>query len=373
MDSIETYLIETYLINVLEGLLFTDFSNVSSDILILPYEIVKNIIMIENDVHTLIELSKCNSSLNKLFGDDDIWKQLYVTYFGSSDMMTTIIFKSHYELFKICYSLNKLRSKFGFNKSLKDLYSIDKINININRKENDGSQTNTQKIISLLNNKIKIFPNEINLLSNLYSLTINNQEIKYVPALELTKLEFLNLNFNEIKQLDIKLPYSINLRKLELSNNKIEIISSNISNLVNLKLLDMSNNYINSIPNEFNRLTNLEIIRLSHNKIKDVPICINTLPKLIVLSLSNNQISSFKFDNLTNLICLNLSCNKIEDISADIRYLIKLEDLSLKNNNIKIIPSELSKLTLLEYFSISGNPILEVPPQLNDLPRLSVT
>ena len=75
-----------------------------------------------------------------------------------------------------------------------------------------------------MTNELKMIPNQFNLFSNLDTLILNNNKIKFLSNLDQCK----------------------NLTRLELRSNRIEIIE-NIDKLVSLKFITLSCNLIKSI------------------------------------------------------------------------------------------------------------------------------
>lgn len=70
-----------------------------------------------------------------------------------------------------------------------------------------------------------------------------------------------------------------NLSSLEvliLNNNQLSTLPKTVGRIYSLKLLDISNNRISKLPNELSNLKNLQTLRLTDNQFSDtdVPSCI---------------------------------------------------------------------------------------------------
>jgi len=116
-------------------------------------------------------------------------------------------------------------------------------------------------------NSSKTIPENILKLTNLKNLILRNTEIEVIPTTiqNLSKLEVLNLDFNNIKELPSEIYNLRTLKKLNIRDNKIGMISSAIENLSNLEELKLSNNFIKELPNEIFNLPNLKELYLEDN------------------------------------------------------------------------------------------------------------
>jgi len=106
----------------------------------------------------------------------------------------------------------------------------------------------------------------------------------------LTNLKVLNLPLNNIKSVNIVNTQTM-LTSLSLDTNGITSFDDiDISNLTNLEALDLDNNQIDSIPASIDTLINLKELRMRNNKITSIHNNISNLKKLIVLELDVNHI-----------------------------------------------------------------------------------
>lgn len=183
----------------------------------------------------------------------------------------------------------------------------------------------------------------VNELSNLTSLTCNNQKISNLSGIE----------------------NASNLTNLNLKNNDISDISS-LSELTKLKRLDLSSNKLNSIS-ELNNLTSLTSLKISNNQVQDIAV-VGNLVNLERFEANLNQISDITpLSALNDLQYLQLSHNQITDISV-VSQLTQLSQLLLDDNQISLIPS-LSKLTQLKLLNLSSNDI----SQLTDIGNTQIS
>ena len=204
---------------------------------------------------------------------------------------------------------------------------------------------------------------QLSKFTNLKKVNFEDLKLKSVPR-EIKGLENisdLNLMSNQVDFSEIT--GFKNLEKLNLSDNKISNIEG-IENLSKLNKLELNFNEINEIPDNLNKLQSLEILDLTGNKLSEISKGISELKNLKVLNLSINKINSIKepLDKLINLETLVLSENKIEKIDKELYKLKNLKKLDFQRNKINEIPDDLNKLNHLETLVILSN-------NLNDIER----
>lgn len=214
-------------------------------------------------------------------------------------------------------------------------------------------------------------------LSELQSLDLAQNNIKFVPSgvfCSLENLNTLNLTYNRIRtvgQLGFGQGCASSLHSLDLSHNVIKSLpeESELLRLRSLQHLYLQYNNITDISSEaFNGLVSMRVINISHNNLQSLPedvfanskelreIYLNDnslfelargvfhrLEQLIVLDLSSNQLTSNHIDDgtflgLIRLIVLNLSNNGLTRIDGKtFKDLFFLQILNLKNNSIGFI------------------------------------
>jgi len=245
----------------------------------------------------------------------------------------------------------------------------------------------SQKIIDKYNLKdeyIKFFDNNNNLNINytsIYFLLDNINKINY--------LKEMNVDFNKIKRLTLKIEENYNERNENQKNNKVFFESlfsfNNIeNNLVYLKINFKYNNKISPLLfdniNNFKKLKYLYIdnlyfekgfiIRSNALKLISINHCENIIfsenfKDLELLDLSKNyklDINALEKVNFNQLKIIDLSWNKISDIN-------KLENINLKDvksfylNGNKILDINILKkidFKKLEKLNLSDNEILNI-------------
>lgn len=252
----------------------------------------------------------------------------------------------------------------------------------------DMIEDNKPKINNIPINILDIDSNSIKIIK---CIECNLSKILNLPS----KLEYLNLNINNIKEIK-QLPNTLKVLilskcKLYLNNIKLnnfvlaelEVLKLNSNNLFTIKEFIPQTNKLNNFECSNNNLSelnllneymeNLEILKCSLNKLKKI----DDLPtKIEILNCSNNLIT--QLDNLPAKIkILNCSNNSITQLD---NLPIYVEILDCSNNlltKLDFLP-ELTKLNCshnyiinldnlpnsIETLIISSNPIVK----LNNLP-----
>lgn len=182
-------------------------------------------------------------------------------------------------------------------------------------------------------------------LTRLEALCIQGSKLESIDGIEtFRKLEYLNIGYSKIKDVNLLDQLSGTLKGVYLNENQIEDISC-LTSLQQLEYFHASNNQISKIPD------------------------INTLKNLKEIGINNNRINSFAgLSHLKNLKKLEASHNQVENIDQ-LGNLSGIEELYLGNNLISDL-SCLARLTNLLNLDISNNKVELLSP-LNNLKKLS--
>lgn len=112
----------------------------------------------------------------------------------------------------------------------------------------------------------------------------------------LTNLETLWLNHNDLLRLPPEIGNLSNLQSLILNHNQLSRLPAEIGNLTNLQELDLAYNQLSSLPSTIGNLENLNQLYLSHNQLRSLPVSMGKLDSLAWLDLSENQLSSLPIE-----------------------------------------------------------------------------
>jgi Leucine-rich repeat (LRR) protein len=266
---------------------------------------------------------------------------------------------------------------------------LDRLSLRFNMLSNlNDINSKSLTYLYVSNNRIQDINFKISLLPSLEHLDLSQNRlinIREESFLDLDKLKYLNLSFN---RLDLgskcnNVSYfksQTRLETLDLSFNEIKYLDTNLTfkYLDSLKTLNLANNKLKSIDSWiFVFLPNLNELNLAMNNLSILNnMCFCNLSNLKVLNLNSNQMSSTSFLNgskncLYNLDFLDLSQNKITSIGEnDFEFQNNLKFLNLNSNPIEIIHENtferLSYLKTLKISNISAH-FLHVNPAIKQL------
>ena len=246
-------------------------------------------------------------------------------------------------------------------------------------------------------------PTEIGNLSNLYQLSLNNNDLTGTipPSIgQLQKLQGLYLPANKLQgsipndicqlrnlvelylannQLSGSIPACLGelafLRHLYLGSNKLNsTIPLTLWSLNDILSLDMSSNFLVAyLPSDMGNLKVLVKIDLSRNQLSgEIPSNIGGLLDLTSLSLAHNRFEGpilHSFSNLKSLEFMDLSDNALSgDIPKSLEGLVYLKYLNMSFNRLYgEIPTEgpfanFSAESFMMNKALCGSPRLKLPP-----------
>ncbi|XP_064966429.1 MDIS1-interacting receptor like kinase 2-like [Musa acuminata AAA Group] len=250
-----------------------------------------------------------------------------------------------------------------------------------------------------------VIPPAISALSRLVSLDLtSNQFTSKIPVGmgSMKELRFLSLSHNQmVGAIPPSLCNLTGLMSLHLKDNKlVGVIPKELGRFQELMYLDIgvnrlsdwakwhnltlfrisNNNITGVIPTEFGQLTKLQGLDLSGNYLQgEIPKSFGSLTLLYNLSLGNNQLVGqvpSEFGMLSNLELLDLSSNNLAGRFPDqLGNCMKLRSLKLNNNNFSgTIPLAIGNLVVLQdTFDVSHNSLTgEIPSQLSKLVMLQI-
>ncbi|MCP4344765.1 MAG: hypothetical protein GY795_04470 [Desulfobacterales bacterium] len=216
-----------------------------------------------------------------------------------------------------------------------------------------GKLTNLNRLY-LGENQFSSIPHEIDKLTNLTHLFLNENQLISIPSEfeigKLTKLTFLNLNKTNLTSIPDEIdkpciPHEIGkltkLVLLNLSENSLSFIPDEleIGNLTYLEQLYLNSNQLTSIPDDICKLSNLQYLDINDNMLEDLPDFSNCF-NLSRLKIENNQ----------------LTFNDIEpniDIASEFTYEPQ-SDIKINENEKKVELSEGEEYTIYIPADIGG-------------------
>ena len=214
-----------------------------------------------------------------------------------------------------------------------------------------------------------ISPNDLQGLTELKTLHLNNNRLKSIPAdlfEETPNLRILRLDHNEINELDSDVFTDVpELFILDLSHNNLSEISEELLQpLILLTVLNLSHNNLKDInPDCLDNLVSLAKLYLNHNQLETIPKRLLTnLWNLNYLGLEHNQLGTIdikSFESLGDLIEIDLSYNNLTECQDRLFYKnIFLEKIDLSHNKLTETPRfYVKRLKNLSEIHLVGNPI----------------
>jgi Leucine-rich repeat (LRR) protein len=206
-------------------------------------------------------------------------------------------------------------------------------------------------------------------------LVLTKNRITCLPSFikKLTNLTYLNISFNNLKQLpEYVLPLSITY--LDINNNRLTVLPNFIGQFIHLKFLNISFNHLTCLPNSIKYLTNLTILCISHNKLKKcLPDSIVQLIKLTHLDVEHNRLKQLpnSIGHLTNLTYLGIKHNQLTQLPNSIGQLNKLTSFNTEYNRLTCLPNSIGKLTNLTRLEIGFNYLKCLPNSIEHLVNLN--
>nr|XP_037872820.1 chaoptin isoform X1 [Bombyx mori] len=186
----------------------------------------------------------------------------------------------------------------------------------------------------------------------------------------LPKLEVLELQGNNFTYLSLASFHNISgsgvTFTLNVSRNCIHHIEG--ETILPINIFDGSHNCMHQVPNSLLLAIEFSIrqIILSYNRIVQIPNEVfGEATFLEIVDLHKNEIHLIKkkaFTNLVFLQILDLSFNAISQLSVEQFYnLNKLRYLNLNHNNLRLLPRDIFKNTIIEHLDLSHNEISIFP------------
>nr|CAD7260996.1 unnamed protein product [Timema shepardi] len=226
---------------------------------------------------------------------------------------------------------------------------------------------------------------------------------------ELSELEWLFINSNQLTSVDDELPRNgVKLMLIHAADNRLQRLPLELKNFVllesaffhyneltrlggalqkarRLKRLHLFHNQIQELSeDDFMELENLEDLQLGNNLLPSLNGSLLPLRSLRYLNLSQNLLEEFSLQEIRGLRrirILDLSNNRISRLSGRMENLVELEtrvmDLRLENNLLKSLDGSLMGLHGLQILNLSHNFLEKIAPDdligLDDLRFLDVS
>ncbi|KAH8302889.1 hypothetical protein KR044_011664 [Drosophila immigrans] len=218
--------------------------------------------------------------------------------------------------------------------------------------------------------------------SKLRLLMAHNNRLERLPAnmVGMNDLETIHLHFNRLKSFDRVLRNAQYLNELLVNNNELEFLAQDeFQTCRQLDTLNLACNHIRSLNSSLLPMTKLKIGNFSFNDIEEFSMDeLQGLRALKVLDLSYNRIQRLlpghKVLLELPLIDLRLDHNQIISLDGALAGLGSLRILSLPENQIEhLLPGDFSGMNRLEILDLTSNQLMELKPlETTLLPNLKI-
>lgn len=210
-------------------------------------------------------------------------------------------------------------------------------------------------ILDLSMNKIEVLPDQISQITSAQVINLFGNNLKALPPVnEMNYLQYLNVGYNEIT--DLNLGSMEALEELVLSGNEIKKLPDSLPEYCpNLKILYANNMSLKEIPKTFSDLSLLEHLDVSFNKLTEIPTTLGDIEGLRTLSVSHNRLESSKERESGKLMSVGpWDCIEFWQSFAQI------QEIDISYNKLKFIPKGLeSKIGSDCKVILHGNPLVE--------------
>lgn len=196
-------------------------------------------------------------------------------------------------------------------------------------------------------------------------ISVNGKQNEYLDTRMKSKIDSIDLSFNEIVHLNDVFQAQVNLKRVSLEGNKLESVKNgDFSALTELRTLTLKSNDISVIEAlVFRDKKELLSLNLENN-------VLNTVYLKEATALTNLNLASNRFDcrglmnigNLVSLKILNLSHNSLADGCIEsFSQFTNVQELNLSGNPLKLENQLFKGFTNLTKLSLSKNGHISVP------------
>ncbi|XP_021558850.1 PH domain leucine-rich repeat-containing protein phosphatase 2 isoform X2 [Neomonachus schauinslandi] len=209
--------------------------------------------------------------------------------------------------------------------------------------------------------------------SQLTSLELSRNLLECVPdwACEAKKMEILDVSYNLLTEVPMRILSSLSLRKMMAGHNQVQSLPELVEHIP-LEALDIQHNLLTRLPdtlfskalNKLNKLEQLEELNLSGNKLKTIPTTIGNCKRLHTLVAHSNNISIFpEILQLPQIQFVDLSCNDLTEILIPEALPATLQDLDLTGNtNLVLEHKTLDTFSHITTLKIDQKPLPTTDP-----------
>ena len=187
---------------------------------------------------------------------------------------------------------------------------------------------------------------------------------------ELSRLLSLNLSrnqlFNSFHVFGIVTALD-NLKSLDLSSNFLHgPLSDDAVNLTNLESLKLDDNQISALPERLGAWPQMREFSVANNQLVKLPDSCGEWPLVESVNLRKNKLVLLPptVGNWTGLRRLWLSGNMLSTVPPEMGHMTSLEELDISHNQLGEIPTEFKNMTQLTALHLGHNALKEFPAEI---------
>lgn len=187
-------------------------------------------------------------------------------------------------------------------------------------------------------------------------------------------LDFLNLQYNQLKSVPTTLANNRRLTSLWLGHNDLSagLDTKPLQRLRQLQDLNLYNTRLTALPRSMGRLKKLQILDLYYNQLQTLPRQMARLRRLQQLAVAHNRLKALpdRLGKMRRLEKIYVHHNDLTGLPRSLSRLKNLQVLDLNHNGFGNVPSEVFRLPSLEELDLSDNYLSDVSAGFAQLPSL---
>ncbi len=209
-------------------------------------------------------------------------------------------------------------------------------------------------------------------LSELYEDSLRKKPLAGVPDFAAsTQLKVLHLGRVLGESLPKGIEQMTELETLNLAGNRLTQLPD-LGRMTKLRFLTVNNNQLKELPDDIGKAQKLKTLNATNNQLSELPPGLFNAPELEFVFLANNQLRKISGDlsKLKKLKDLNVVGNQLTELTKNIGSCGSLQNLQLSNNELAALPNTIGQLKSLKSLDVSHNPLTQLPETLGDCDSL---
>ncbi|KNE54321.1 hypothetical protein AMAG_17654 [Allomyces macrogynus ATCC 38327] len=220
--------------------------------------------------------------------------------------------------------------------------------------------------------------------STMTVLNLTRAKLTALPAdmAQVSGLERIVLDHNQLSQLALDWPRLTHLRELRVACNCLQTLPDGLAQCPKLELIDVHANNLRQLPSDLWSCGALTVLNISSNLLATVTpppagAGSHTMPLsrcLHYLLAADNRLTDTALVSLMylpELRVVNLACNRLLELPDEFfLHCAKIEQLILSGNQVAALPDTVGALKQLRILALSNNKLVSVPAEVGKLGKL---